>query len=112
MGTRAHNPAVVRGAGQWRVMGACRRVDPELFFAEAERDPLRTVLIREAKAVCAQCPVLSLCRQHGLEAQEPHGIWGGLTAEERKSKLRAQRWNTPHSEDPEDWADMPDRNAS
>lgn len=111
MVTRAHNPAVVRGAGDWRLVGACRQVDPELFFAESEREPVRAVLIREAKAVCGQCPVLSACRQHGLEAQEAHGIWGGLTVEERKGKLRAQRWNTPAQEQ-DKGAGPPARNAS
>ncbi|MGC1208383.1 MAG: WhiB family transcriptional regulator, partial [Ornithinimicrobium sp.] len=81
------------GAGEWRLAGSCRQVDPDLFFAESERGPTRTALIVAAKAVCEACPVMRVCREHGLRAQEPFGIWGGLTEAERASTLRRQRWN-------------------
>ena len=44
-----------------------------------------------AKAVCQRCPVIDACRRHALQAQEPCGIWGGLSEEERAGLLRAQR---------------------
>ncbi|MTA96041.1 MAG: WhiB family transcriptional regulator, partial [Actinobacteria bacterium] len=39
--------------------------------------------IIEAKAICASCPVLAQCRDHALAVQEPYGIWGGLSEDER-----------------------------
>lgn len=36
--------------------------------------------------MCATCPVLRACRDYGVNAQEPYGIWGGLTAQERERR--------------------------
>jgi WhiB family redox-sensing transcriptional regulator len=33
--------------------------------------------------VCASCPVIQQCREHALAVQEPYGIWGGLSEDER-----------------------------
>lgn len=41
------------------------------------------------RAVCATCPVLDPCRDHGLRYEE-HGIWGGLTERERREERRAR----------------------
>jgi len=49
------------------------------LVSDATGETLNTV----AKAVCAQCPVLAACRAHALAVQEPYGIWGGLSEEER-----------------------------
>lgn len=40
-------------------------------------------LERDAKKVCAECPVVARCLQHALESNEPFGIWGGMTSTER-----------------------------
>jgi WhiB family redox-sensing transcriptional regulator len=37
----------------------------------------------QAKAYCADCPVLARCREHALVVHEPYGVWGGLTPRER-----------------------------
>ncbi|WP_290428870.1 WhiB family transcriptional regulator [Rhodococcus antarcticus] len=37
-----------------------------------------------AKAVCARCPVLVLCREDALDRREPHGIWGGTSPRDRR----------------------------
>ena len=37
----------------------------------------------EAKALCAACPVRAECLEFALETGQVHGIWGGLTAQER-----------------------------
>lgn len=69
----------VRNREAWQNFGHCRHVDPEIFFVEAERGHFRHTIVAQAKAVCACCPALRSCRDHGLNSQEPHGIWGGLT---------------------------------
>jgi len=33
--------------------------------------------------VCASCPVIAQCRAHALAVQEPYGIWGGLSEDDR-----------------------------
>lgn len=69
---------------EWQYQGACRYVDSTLFFhPEGERGPTRLQRDESAKAICRTCPVISQCRQHALQAREPYGVWGGLTADER-----------------------------
>jgi WhiB family redox-sensing transcriptional regulator len=71
---------------EWQLHGACRSEDTELFFhPEGERGPRRSGRQASAKAVCARCPVLDLCRQHALSAREPYGVWGGMSESEREA---------------------------
>lgn len=44
---------------------------------------------REAKRICAECPVLGDCLEHSLIYEE-HGIWAGTSANERK-RIRKER---------------------
>jgi WhiB family redox-sensing transcriptional regulator len=37
-----------------------------------------------AKELCSMCPIMEECRTYAIEAKEPLGIWGGLTAGERR----------------------------
>jgi WhiB family transcriptional regulator, redox-sensing transcriptional regulator len=71
---------------EWQLLGACRSEDTELFFhPEGERGPRRSGREAAAKAVCARCPVLDLCRSHALAAREPYGVWGGMSESEREA---------------------------
>jgi hypothetical protein len=38
----------------------------------------------EAKAMCIECPMQIECLRGAIERNEPDGVWGGLTAKERK----------------------------
>jgi WhiB family redox-sensing transcriptional regulator len=69
---------------EWQHRGACRGLDPNLFFPE------RGESVKEAKAVCARCPVRAECLKYALENHELHGIWGGFSERERR-QLRRQR---------------------
>ena len=42
---------------------------------------------REAKALCAGCPIRDDCLARAIKHDEQHGIWGGLTPDER-NRLR------------------------
>jgi WhiB family redox-sensing transcriptional regulator len=65
----------------WMVRGACRGMDPELFFPISVRG--RAVeQISYAKAVCRRCAVSGSCLSYALRTM-PDGIWGGTTSEER-----------------------------
>jgi hypothetical protein len=62
--------------------------DPDIFFSEDAAG------IRQAKIICATCPVLSKCFDYGQS--EEFGIFGGLTPAERRShKIQPQPQRLP-----------------
>jgi WhiB family redox-sensing transcriptional regulator len=79
-------------AGPWHADAVCHRDEAGLFFAPS-KEPTAARLAREqaAKRVCARCPVLVECREHALLQPEPYGVWGGLTAAERRVVLARRR---------------------
>lgn len=70
----------------WREAAACRDTDPELFFPLSESGKSLDQ-VAEAKAICAGCPVRQPCLAFALRTGQAHGIWGGLTEEERRRDL-------------------------
>ncbi|WP_308116944.1 WhiB family transcriptional regulator [Pseudonocardia sp. WMMC193] len=89
--TRRLPPALLE-QWEWQKHAACRGMDSTLFFhPEAERGPSRTAREQRAKQICAACPVLETCRRHALSAEEPYGVWGGLSEHERLSLTRPHR---------------------
>lgn len=68
----------------WRERGACRFEDPELFFPPGESG-LSLLQTERARAVCHRCPVLLECRAWALRNREYDGVWGGMTARERRA---------------------------
>ena len=84
-------PIPVMEEWEWQYKGACRDLDPEMFFhPDGERGPRRRNRENAAKAVCAACPVIAACRAHALSVQEPYGIWGGLSEDDRAVILERQ----------------------
>lgn len=71
-------------AHTWMREGACRGVDPDLFFPERGEDS------KYAKAVCAVCPVADDCLEYALTNRERFGIWGGASERQRR-QIRAGR---------------------
>lgn len=61
--------------------GACTApgVDPAWFFP----DPFDAATARKAKAVCAECPVISDCLAFAV-ANDERGIWGGTEDRDRR----------------------------
>ncbi|MCI3276247.1 WhiB family transcriptional regulator [Streptomyces sp. 7R015] len=59
--------------------------DPEVFFSEADTK------MAYAKSVCERCPVQVACLARALDRREEHGVFGGLTAGERRTLRRRQR---------------------
>lgn len=73
----------------WQFKGACNGVDPELFYLPYNiRGEEKRIQIAEAKAVCAKCPVREQCLEFALAVEEPFGIWGGMSEEERQLLIR------------------------
>lgn len=69
----------------WKADGACRWVEPELFYPVSDGDAW------PAKQVCAGCAVQQRCLDYALETREFEGVWGGLTGSERRSLHRRRR---------------------
>jgi WhiB family redox-sensing transcriptional regulator len=77
------------GQSDWRSLSACRREDPELFFPIVPSGPGLAQLAR-AKAVCASCEVRAECLSFAVETVQDHGVWGGLSEEERRARRTAR----------------------
>lgn len=77
-------PPVLVENWEWQVQAACRGMDTESFFnPDRIRGDSKRRREAAAKAVCAGCPVIDACLDWALTVGEPHGVWGGLTPEER-----------------------------
>lgn len=57
---------------------ACRGHDPELFFADYN-------ITERAREICWSCPVLQECREWAIPILDLYGLWGGMSAHERKA---------------------------
>ncbi len=68
---------------QWRSAAACRLADPELFFPISSSGRALEQ-VAEAKRICARCPVQRECLAFALGTREVHGVWGGLSEQERQ----------------------------
>jgi WhiB family redox-sensing transcriptional regulator len=71
----------------WQHYAACRSENPELFFPIGTTGPAVQQL-QQAKAVCDGCAVQSVCLEWALLARIDHGVWGGLSEDERRSLMR------------------------
>lgn len=71
----------------WRQRAACRGAPTSLWF------PDRGQTAKEARAICATCPVLESCRNWALiESGDGHGVLGGLSESDRVEYRR--RWRS------------------
>src|SRR5262245_40249931 len=68
---------------QWRSMAACRSADPDLFFPISSSGQ-SMAQEAEAKAICAGCRVRHECLAFALRTHQAHGVWGGLSEQERR----------------------------
>jgi len=83
--TKTNTHRVISNADlDWRELASCTGKQ-ELFFS----DHMSSV-VREAKKICADCVVRSQCLAHAMKHDE-YGVWGGLTANERRKAKRAQK---------------------
>jgi len=70
---------------EWRMLGACRGLDPTIFYPDDDDEA------DIAKQVCAQCGVRSACLDYALQRREKVGVWGGHTERERRRIIRQRR---------------------
>ena len=84
-----HQSTTEAGALLWQQEAACRGPLGAVFFPPPTTERKREKLAREAKAkdICLSCPVLGKCRDYSIAIREPHGVWGGLSEQERRALL-------------------------
>ncbi|TYK45463.1 WhiB family transcriptional regulator [Actinomadura decatromicini] len=63
-----------------RPVNPCRR-DPDLFFSDDPDD------IEAAKNICGGCPSRLACLTYANDHELYHGVWGGLTGDERLHQI-------------------------
>lgn len=77
---------------EWFRWAACRGLNPNMFMPQRGENNK----IKEAKKICESCPVQELCKDYGLKLAQifdTHGIFGGLTRQERKKELERRGLN-------------------
>lgn len=71
----------------WFQDAACTQSDPDAWFPDESGATTRE--FREAKRICASCPVAAQCLAYAIRNNEEHGLWGGKSPKEIR-KLRKQ----------------------
>ena len=71
----------------WRDRAACLGLDPELFFPIGNTGPA-LIQTEEARAVCRRCEVIDDCLSWAMDSRQEDGVWGGLSADERRALRR------------------------
>lgn len=76
---------------RWQDHAACLGADLRVFFPKRINDSTAA----RAKRICRDCPVMAECLEHELAQRdyEQHGIYGGLTPDERKAYRRRRRYS-------------------
>ncbi|GLZ43523.1 WhiB family transcriptional regulator [Actinokineospora sp. NBRC 105648] len=74
----------------WQGAGNCAEpgLDPDLMYPLEGDGPA----VAEAKATCVDCPILAACLTAGMS--ESAGVWGGMTAQERRAVRLAPELRT------------------
>lgn len=76
----------------WQLEGLCRQIGNSVFFhPDGERGLARAARIQIAKTICNRCPVVAQCRVYALSVNEPYGIWGGMSENERRKHVQVRR---------------------
>lgn len=65
----------------WMDRAACRHESTDLFYSGGRK-------FHRAVAICQQCPVRQQCLNYAVATEQPQGVWGGLTPEQRNNLRR------------------------
>ncbi len=68
----------------WMRWASCAESDPDLWRAEDSS----AAQAERAKAIGRRCPVRRQCLAYAMEAGEEHGVWGGMSPNERRGMGR------------------------
>lgn len=83
------------GRPDWQARAACRgyaaehggRARDAVFF------PDRGQSLARARTMCADCPVVQECLDLAIETNTGWGVWGGMSARERRQARAARNRN-------------------
>lgn len=67
----------------WMQDAVCATSDPDEFYPEVGGSN------RRAKAMCFVCPAMDFCLQWALDNNEQYGVFGGMSADERRKLKKA-----------------------
>ena len=67
---------------EWMESAACKGKDVDLFFSGPGMLPV------EALRLCQSCPVRVDCLSYAVDNHIDHGMWGGLSARERRHRCQ------------------------
>jgi len=81
---------VVATRRHWRSTAACQFADPEIFFPVSSSG-LALEQEAEAKEICARCQVQQECLAFALRTRQVHGVWGGMSEQERRLLWRRDK---------------------
>lgn len=56
---------------------------PDLFYPDAGARGYKDTIY--AKELCRGCPIIQQCLTFAVKTDEPYGIWGGMTPNERRT---------------------------
>lgn len=79
---------------RWREAAACRGVAVEVFFPPERMDRYgraeqpEAAAVARATAVCRSCPVVAPCLAWAMATNQPDGVFGGLSAVQRRRLRR------------------------
>lgn len=73
--------------------GACVGYPTDWWFPEKHAKGERRMDYVAAKEICAECHVREECLDYAIAAQEQHGIWGGLSIDQRTKVANERRKN-------------------
>lgn len=63
--------------GAWWEDAACQGTDNDTFY------PDKGGSIRDATRLCRVCPVVDACLNWAITRNERHGVWGGMSTQQR-----------------------------
>lgn len=69
----------VKSAMDWMPEANCRNMDTKLFFPK-----LGGNISEFARDVCMSCPVIEECAWYANETSADHGVFGGMTPNQRR----------------------------
>ena len=77
----------------WQLNAACRGLDTELFYPEADvRRHGTAIQTRYIARVCGDCDVADQCLEFALNHHETNGIWGGRNFTTREMRKFSAAW--------------------
>lgn len=76
---------------RWRDRGACKGQTDVMFPEDGQS-------AAPAKAICATCPVTAECLAFAMDEREDYGVWGGLSARDRRMLRRGERTSATEDE--------------